>query len=230
MKLITTSDTMNWNNIIKKEAIGINDTYLGIIQGISEPFIITKKGTIIKEIFYIPKNLLEGYDDIVVHCKITKREARDNFMRNLQPLNDDYYSNYKIPDFNEKGKLEYNINEKNVRNNTSVYYVAELIKNIKGMSTEVTEIIQSVARTAEQKIKDAQIVIKMLEEVNLEIIAKEMSNKIKRLSYVGFKVAAKNISKMLQYAMRFTNSFENILSKTRRQTYLHQESLEHFSK
>ena len=224
MKLIATSDTMNWNNIIKKEAIGINDTYLGIIKGISEPFIIAEKGTIIKEKFYIPKNLLEGYDDIVVHCRITKSEARNNFMRNSQLPNDDYYPNYKITDLNEEGKLEYNINEKNERNNTSVYYIGELIKNIKGTSDEMTEIIQSVARTAEQKIKEVQIVIKLLEEVNLETFAKEISNKIKRLLYVRFKVAAENISKMLQFAMRFTNSFEDIFSKIRRRTYLQQKA------
>lgn len=58
MKLSITSDTINWNNIIKKEARGINDTYLGKVKGISEPFLITEKGSIIKEKFYIPKNLL----------------------------------------------------------------------------------------------------------------------------------------------------------------------------
>jgi hypothetical protein len=80
MKRSITNDTINWNNIIKKEVRGINDTYLGKVQGISEPFIITEKGNIIKEKFYIPKNLLEGYDDIIVYCRIAEREARNNFM------------------------------------------------------------------------------------------------------------------------------------------------------
>ena len=60
MKLSITSDTINWNNIIKKEVRGINDTYLGKVQGISEPFIITEKGSIIKEKFYIPKKSARG--------------------------------------------------------------------------------------------------------------------------------------------------------------------------
>ena len=55
MKLSITSDTINWINIIKKEVRGINDTYLGKVQGISEPFIITERGNIIKKKFYIPK-------------------------------------------------------------------------------------------------------------------------------------------------------------------------------
>lgn len=45
----------------------------------------------------------------------------------------------------------------------------------------MTEIMQIVARKTEQKIKEAQIVIKKLQEANLDIIAKEISNKFRRL-------------------------------------------------
>jgi hypothetical protein len=230
MKRNINSDTMNWNSIIKKEVRGINDAYLGTVQGISEPFIITKKGIVIKENFFIPKSLLEGYDDIIVYCKIDEKDARNNFIRNLQPLHDDYYSNYTITDINDEGKLQNNINKKNTRNNTFVYDEAELIKNIKGTSNKITEIIQSVVRTTEQKIKEAPIVIKKLEEVNLETIAKETSNTIKRLVYAGFKVAAANLSKMSQFAIQFLNSFEYILSNIRRRTYSRRERIQHFSK
>ena len=125
MKLSITSDTINWINIIKKEVRGINDTYLGKVQGISEPFIITEKGNIIKEKFYIPKNLLEGYDDIIVYCRISEREARNNFMGNLQPVHEDYYSNYnysnyKITEINKEARLQYKIDEKNAKIDTSL--------------------------------------------------------------------------------------------------------------
>jgi hypothetical protein len=181
MKLSIISDSINWNNIIKKEVRGINDTYLGKVQGISEPFIITEKGNIIKEKFYIPKNLLGGYDDIVVYCRISEREARNNFIRNLQPLHGDYYSNYKITEINKEARLQYKIDEKNAKIDTSLYYEAAFIKNTEGTSTQMAEIMQIVARTAEQKIKEAQTVIKKLQEANLDTIAKEISNKIRRL-------------------------------------------------
>lgn len=226
MKRSIIMDTMNWNSIIKKEVRGINDAYLGIVQGISEPFIMTKKGTIIKENLFIPKNLLEGYDDIIVYCKIDEKEARNNFMRNLQPL--DCYSSSKITNINEECKLQNNINQNYTRNNTFVYDKAELVKNIKGKSNEITEIIQSVVRTGEQKIKEAQIVIKKFEEVNIEIIAKETSNKIKRLLYAGFKVET-NLSKMSQFAIQFSNSFEYIFSNIRRLTYSQRERIQRLS-
>ena len=220
MERAISSDNINWNNIIKKEVRGINDIYLGTVRGISEPFILTEKGTIIKEKFFIPKNLLERYDDIVVYCGIDEKEARNYFMRNLQSLYKYYYSNSKIIDLNEESKSRYNINEEKARNNTSIYDKTELTKNIKGILNELTEIIQSIVRTAEQKIKETQIVIKKVEAINLEAVVKEMSNKIKRLLYSGVKVSAANLSKMLQFAMQFTNSFEDVLSKIRRRIYL----------
>ena len=200
------------------------------MQGISEPFIITEKGNIIKEKFYIPKNLLEGYDDIIVYCRIAEREARNNFMGNSQLLHENYYSNYKITELNKEDRLQYKINEKNATIDTSLYHEAAFIKNTKGTSTQMTEIMQVVARTAEQKIKEAQIVIKKLQEVNLETIAKEISNKIKRLSYAGFKVAVANLSNMSQFAMQFTTLFADILSKIRRRTFSLEERTVYFSK
>ena len=145
-------------------------------------------------------------------------------MGNLQPVHEDYYSNYnysnyKITEINKEARLQYKIDEKNAKIDTSLYDEASFIKNTEGTSTQMTEIMQIVARTAEQKIKEAQIVIKKLQEANLYTISKEISNKIRRLSYVGFKVAAANLSNMSQFAMQFTNSFGDISSKIRRRTY-----------
>lgn len=83
----------------------------------------------------------------------------------------------------------------------------------------MTEIMQIVARTTEQKIKEAQNCNKKAPGSELGYIAKEISNKFRRLSYAGFKVAAANLSNMSQFAMQFTNSFGDILSKIRRRIY-----------
>ena len=227
MKRSITSDTINWNSIIKKEARGVNDIYLGKVLGIDEPFIITEKGNIIKEKFHIPKSLLDGYDDITVYCRISEKEARNNFMRNIQPLHEDYCSNYKVTELNKEDRLQYRINEKNARIDTFLYYKAAFIKNTKVTLTEMTEIMQVVTRTAEQKINEAQDVIRKIQEVNLENIAKEISNKIIRQTCVGLKVAAANLSNISQYPIQFRNSFGDILPKIRRQTYWPQKRTEH---
>ena len=51
-----------WNELKGKEARGTGDLDLGEVQEIGRNYIITKKGRVSKEKFYIPKLLSEGYD------------------------------------------------------------------------------------------------------------------------------------------------------------------------
>jgi hypothetical protein len=73
------SDTRDYNpeEIIKKEARGLgDDTDFGEVQEILGEYIITQKGTVDKERYYIPKNLIEKFDGDTVYFKITKDEAK----------------------------------------------------------------------------------------------------------------------------------------------------------
>jgi hypothetical protein len=64
-------------NIIKKEAKGLGEnTDLGEVQDVSNEYIITQKGTLDKEKFYIPKNLVDHFDGITVYFKLTEEEAK----------------------------------------------------------------------------------------------------------------------------------------------------------
>jgi uncharacterized protein (TIGR02271 family) len=77
------SDSKNipWNEIIKKEARGINDADLGKIQEVGSDSIVTKKGIINTKLFDIPKDLVETYDDDIVYFKLTEEEAISSYMR-----------------------------------------------------------------------------------------------------------------------------------------------------
>ena len=54
--------TINWDEVIKKEARGKNEEDLGEVQEIGDTYVLVQKGLISKEKFYIPKYLAEGYD------------------------------------------------------------------------------------------------------------------------------------------------------------------------
>lgn len=41
-------------------------------------------------------------------------------MRNLRPLHENYYSNYKITEINKEARLQYKIDEKNAKIDTSL--------------------------------------------------------------------------------------------------------------
>ena len=85
----TDSSDINWDDVIKKEARGINDADLGKVQGLSEPFVFTQRGTINKEKFYIPKSLVEGYDGVTLRFRVTEEEAKNMYMRDSPPSDEE---------------------------------------------------------------------------------------------------------------------------------------------
>jgi len=73
----STNNDYNPEEIIKKEARGLgDDTDFGEVQEILGEYIITQKGNVAKDRFYIPKNLVERFDGDTVYFKITKDEAK----------------------------------------------------------------------------------------------------------------------------------------------------------
>ena len=60
------STAFNPEEIIKKEARGLGDANLGEVQEVTGEFIVTQKGTVDKDVFYIPKNLVDHFDGSTV--------------------------------------------------------------------------------------------------------------------------------------------------------------------
>lgn len=69
------NNNINWNDVIKKEARGLNDADLGEVQEVRNDFVITKTGVVDKEIYSIPVNLVERFDGHKLSFKVTKDEA-----------------------------------------------------------------------------------------------------------------------------------------------------------
>ena len=70
------STAFNPEEIIKKEARGLGDADLGEVQEVTDEFIVTQKGTIDKDVFYIPKNLVDHFDGSTVFFTVTEEEAK----------------------------------------------------------------------------------------------------------------------------------------------------------
>ena len=84
---MTTND-FPWNEILKKEARGIDDADFGEIQSVDPEYVITQKGIIDKEIFSFPTNLVQEYDGNRVLFKVTEEEARNSYLQS-QDLDSD---------------------------------------------------------------------------------------------------------------------------------------------
>jgi uncharacterized protein (TIGR02271 family) len=79
--MVSKSDEIPWNKIIKKEARGIDNADFGEIKSVYPDHVITQKGIIDKEIFSFPTNLVQGDDGDRVWFKVTEEEARNSYMQ-----------------------------------------------------------------------------------------------------------------------------------------------------
>ena len=77
MTSVSNNNTYNSNDLINKEAKGTDDFNLGDVKEVSDKYVITEKGTIEKDRFYIPKTSIIHVNGHYIWFKITKEEAKN---------------------------------------------------------------------------------------------------------------------------------------------------------
>ena len=162
------SKDIPWNEIIKKEAVGINNNDLGKVQEVSSVSILTKKGFLNTEFFNIPKNLVERYDGDKVYFTINEEQARSFAKRNssITTEKEEEYSinQSKITVEDENNDLSPHSSSIDSKNNDIVIPLMsqELVVTKKEVIDEVTITKEP---TKETKTEQAQL---MHEEINIE--------------------------------------------------------------
>ena len=68
------SSNIDWNDVFKKEARGMDDEDFGEVQDVQDNYVLVQKGIINKEKFYIPKDQAESYDGDVLKFRFSKEE------------------------------------------------------------------------------------------------------------------------------------------------------------
>ena len=68
------NSNIEWNDVLKKEARGIDNEDLGEVQEVQGNYVLVQKGIINKEKFYIPKDQAESYDGDVLRFKISQED------------------------------------------------------------------------------------------------------------------------------------------------------------
>ena len=76
---MSSSNSIDWTLVLKKEARGIDDADLGEVQEIHLDKVITKVGLIDKVTYSIPKSLVEQFDGHTLLFKVTKEEAETRY-------------------------------------------------------------------------------------------------------------------------------------------------------
>jgi uncharacterized protein (TIGR02271 family) len=101
------SNQIDWNDVIKKEAEGLNGEDFGEVQDVSNGSVLVQRGILNKERFLIPQELAESYDGDIVRFRISE---------------DELLSKYGEDSNREEADLEQNDNATQVNN---VQYVQE---------------------------------------------------------------------------------------------------------
>lgn len=66
---------INWDDVIKKEAEGLDDADFGEVQEVTAEHVITKKGVATKDRFYLPRDKVVRFDGSKLYFSITKEET-----------------------------------------------------------------------------------------------------------------------------------------------------------
>jgi uncharacterized protein (TIGR02271 family) len=79
MERSTFGHVTDWNEVIKKEARGQNDADLGKVLEVKNDVVVTERGTLNKEKFYLPKSIPHGFNGHTLLFDITEEEAKERF-------------------------------------------------------------------------------------------------------------------------------------------------------
>jgi uncharacterized protein (TIGR02271 family) len=71
---MSSDNNIDWNNVVKKEAIGIGGADLGQVHEVKDTYLIIQKGLIDKKWYSIPRSLVENFDGIVIRLKVNESE------------------------------------------------------------------------------------------------------------------------------------------------------------
>src|SRR5215208_6697403 len=158
--MVSKFDEIPWNEIIKKEARGIDNADFGEVENVNSEYVLTQKGIIDKEFFSFPKNLVQGYDGDRVWFKVTEEEARNSYMQsqNVNLDQGDFSSN----------NIETETSADNSLSNTKEEKIIPLMAE--KLDIAKTEVVDEVIITKEpvKDTKTEQIPV-MHEELTIEI-------------------------------------------------------------
>ena len=76
---------IDWVDVIKKEARGLNDADFGEVQEVSNGLVLTQRGIVNKELFSFPQSAVDSYDGMVLKFNISEIEAIEKYKKLFEP-------------------------------------------------------------------------------------------------------------------------------------------------
>jgi stress response protein YsnF len=135
------NNKIDWNNLIKKEAIGIDGLDLGEVHEVGDTYIITQKGLINKKRYHIPKSFVESFDGDILKLRVNESE-----MHGFEETEDhkfEGYSSFKSSDMSKELETKIPVMAENLEvskriTEDKVDIIKEPVMNTKTVEIELT--------------------------------------------------------------------------------------------
>lgn len=143
------NNNIDWNNTIKKEAIGLNGEDLGEVLEVGKNHIITQKGIINKKKYYLPKKAIASFDGSIIKVNMTHNDL-DQYKEDGDHMFDNY-SSFKSSDMSKELETKIPVMAQNLEvskrlTENKVKIIKEPVKEIKKVDMELTHEEISIER------------------------------------------------------------------------------------
>ena len=184
---------INWNDVIKKEARGINNEDFGKIQDIQGQYVLVQKGIFNKERFYIPKDLAESYDGYVLRFRFSERELSQYYedplairdSNSMQETAHEREANEEHITLTEEERLD--ISKKSQENQATI--TKKLVTETKTVEVSLTREKISIERRPPSGQIQAQSPIQSKKDIQIPLKREEV--KVTKKPYVKEEVIIK---------------------------------------
>ena len=134
-------NNIDWDNILKKEAIGLNGEDLGEVLEVRKSHIVTQKGILNKKRYYLPKKAISNFDGTILKVNMTNNDL-DQYRGNGDQLFDDY-SSFKSSDMSKELETKIPVMAENLEvtkrlTEDNVKIIKEPVKEIRKIDVELT--------------------------------------------------------------------------------------------
>jgi uncharacterized protein (TIGR02271 family) len=142
-------DDIDWNNVIKKEAIGTDGLDLGEVHEVGDTYIITQKGLINKKRYHIPISSAEGFDGDTLKLRVSESELKS--FEETGGQNFDGYSAFKSSDMTKELETKIPVMGENLEikkkiAEDSVNIIKEPLMETKTVEIELTREMVTIER------------------------------------------------------------------------------------
>jgi uncharacterized protein (TIGR02271 family) len=134
-------NSIDWDNVVKKEAIGLNGEDLGEVLEVGKTHIITQKGIINRKRYYLPKKSVASFNGSVLKLNMTNNDLEE--YKETEGQKFEGYSSFKSSDMTKELETKIPVMAQHLEvskrlTENKVKIIKEPIKEIKKIDIDLT--------------------------------------------------------------------------------------------